>query len=95
MPDNAAASENIVLAALARIHIELRHTRPKVSTFTAQAEVPKDLHIESQAGLEYTGVGSRFASVRASEEQGRALCEMAEPAAYTDPWRYALPGKQV
>ena len=73
MPDNAAAGENVVLAALARIHIELRHARPEVSAFATQAEVPKDLHIESKPGLEYTGVGSRCASVRASEEQGRAL----------------------
>ena len=73
MPDNAAAGEDIVLAALARIHIELRHTRPEVSSFTAQAEPMEDLHIESEAGLEYTGVGSRCASVRASEEQGGAL----------------------
>ena len=99
VPDNAAAAENIVLAALAGIHIELRHTRPEVSSFTAQAESIfeslEDLHIKSEADLEYTGVGSRFASVIASEEQGRALCEMAEPAAYTDPWRYSLPGKRV
>ena len=27
VPDNAAARENIVLAALARIYIELRHTQ--------------------------------------------------------------------
>ena len=73
VPDNAAAAKDIVLAALARIHIELRHTRPEVSSFTAQAEPMEDLHIESEAGLEYTGVGSRFASVIASEEQGRAL----------------------
>ena len=73
MPDNSTAGENIVLAALARFHTELRHARPEVSTFAAQAEVPKDLHIESKPRLKYTGVGPLWASVRASEEQGRAL----------------------
>src|ERR1035441_6876061 len=95
VPDNAAAAENIVLAALARIHIELRHARPEVSNFPAQAESPGDLHIKSRTDLEYTGVGSRFARVIASEEQGRTLCEMAESAAYTDPWRDSLPGKHA
>ena len=73
MPDNSAAGENIVLAALARIQTELRHTRPEVSAFAAYAEVPENPHIEPHPGLEYTGVGPRWASVRASEEQGRAL----------------------
>ena len=53
LPDNAATDENIVLAALARTRIELRHTRPEVSSLTAQAEVPEDLYIESEACLEY------------------------------------------
>ena len=69
MPDNAAAGEDIVLAALARIQIELRHTRPEVSAFAAQAEVPKDLYIEPEPSLEYARAGS----VRASEGHGRAL----------------------
>ena len=34
VPDNAAAYENIVLAARAGVHIQLRHTRPEVSIFT-------------------------------------------------------------
>ena len=69
VPDDASASENIVLAALARIHIELRHARPEVSAFAAQAEVPKDLYIEPEPSLEYARAGS----VRASEGHGRAL----------------------
>jgi hypothetical protein len=47
VPDDAGASENIVLAAFACVHIQLRCTRPEVSTFTAQAEVPEDPDIES------------------------------------------------
>jgi hypothetical protein len=35
MPDNAAAGENIVLTTFARVHIQLRHTRPEVSALTA------------------------------------------------------------
>ena len=80
MPDNAKAGENIVLAALARVHIELRHPRPEVSTFTAQAESMEDLHIESEACLECAGVSPCLARVMASEEQSRACCEMAVPA---------------
>ena len=70
MPDNAAAGENIVLAAPTRVDNQLRHARPEVSAFAAQAEVPNDFHIESHTGLEYTGVGSPWASIRArgSEE---------------------------
>jgi len=93
VPDNAEAGENIVLAALARVHIELRHTRPEVSTFTAQAESMEDLHIESEACLDYAGVCPCWARVMASEEQSRALCEMAEPATKTDPRRNSLIGK--
>ena len=73
MPDNSTAGENIVLAALARFQTELRHTRPEVSAFTAYAEAPEDPHIEPNPGLEYARAGPRVASVRASEEQGRAL----------------------
>ena len=73
VPDNAAARENIVLAAPVRSHIELRHTRPEVSTFRAQAESMEDLHIESEAYLEYAGVRPCLARVMASEEQGRAV----------------------
>ena len=69
MPDNSTAGENIVLAALARIQTELRHARPEVSAFGAQAEAPENPHIEPNPGLEYARVGS----VRASEGHGRAL----------------------
>ena len=55
VPDNAAAYENIVLAALAGVYIQLRHTRPEVSSFTAQAELTGELHIESHTSLQYTG----------------------------------------
>ena len=73
VPDNAAAGENIVLPTLVRSHIELRHTRPEVSTFCAQAESMEDLHIESEACLDYAGVRPCRARVMASEEQGRAV----------------------
>ena len=95
VPDNAEAGENIVLAALARVHIELRHTRPEVSTFTAQAESMEDLHIESEACLDYAGVRPCCARVIASEEQSGARCEMAEPATKTDPRRNSMIGKGV
>ena len=54
VPDYAAAGEKIVLAALARVYIPWGHTRPERSTFTAQAEVFVDLHIESHTRLQYT-----------------------------------------
>src|ERR1039458_7991762 len=73
VPDNSAAGENIVLAALVRSHIELRHTRPEVASFPAQAESTEDLHIDSEACLEYARVRPRWARVMSSEEQGRAL----------------------
>ena len=69
VPDNAATDENIVLAALARTRIELRHTRPEVSSLTAQAEVPEDLYIESEACLEYAGGSARFARVYSSKHE--------------------------
>ena len=47
VPDDATAGEKIVLVALARVHIQLRHARPKLSTFTAQSEVLVSLDIES------------------------------------------------
>jgi hypothetical protein len=81
MPDNPGASENIVLMVLARIHMELRHTRPEISPFSAQAEVRKDSHIKPESGLQDSRGGPRRACVWASEKQGRACCEMAEPAA--------------
>ena len=96
VPDNAEAGENIVLAALARVHIELGNTRPEVSTFTAQAESVEDLHIESEACLDCPGGSPCCARVMAaSEEQSRALSEMAKPAAKTDPRRNCLIGKDV
>lgn len=38
--DNATADKNIVLAALVCTHIEVWDTRPEVSRFAAQPEVP-------------------------------------------------------
>ena len=61
VPDDAAAGEKIVLAALPRSHIQLRHARGELSSFTAQAEVPEDPHIESQTTLQCTGGGPRRA----------------------------------
>ena len=63
VPDDPTADEKIVLVALARINIQLRHARPELSSFTAQAEVPEDPHIESQTTLHYAGGGSGFARV--------------------------------
>jgi hypothetical protein len=81
MPDNSGASENIVLMVLARIHMELRHTRPEISPFSAQAEVRKDSYIKSESGLQGSRGRPCSAGVWASEKQGGARCEMAEPAA--------------
>jgi len=90
VPDDAAAGENIVLAALACVHIQLRYTRPEVSTFTAEAEVPREPHIESQPSLQYTGGGPRRARARA-----RISTEMAESTTKTDPRRDCLLGKDI
>ena len=95
VPDDAAAGENIVLAALACVHIQLRHTRPEVSTFTAQAEVPEDPHIESQTTLQYTGSGSGFARVWGPKQERGTFTEVAESAPKTDPRRNCLIGKDV
>jgi len=89
VPDNAATDENVVLATLARVHIQLRHTRPEVSSFTAQAEVPEELHIESQTSLQYTG---GVPSVRGT---GRISTEIAESTTKTDPWRDCHIGKNI
>ena len=95
VPDDAAAGENIVLAALACGHIQLRHTRPEVSTFTAQAEVPEDPHIESQTTLQYTGSGSGFARVWGPKLERGTFTEVAESAPKTDPRRNCRIGKDV
>ena len=93
VPDDAAAGENIVLAALACGHIQLRHTRPEVSTFTAQAEVPEDPHIESQTTLQYTGSGSGFARVWAPKLERGTFTEMAESAPKLTQGETAVSGK--
>jgi len=95
VPDDAAAGEKIVLAALARIHIQLRHARPELSSFTAQAEVPEDPHIESQTTLQYTGSGSGFARVWAPKHERGTFTEVPESAPKTDPRRNCLTGKDV
>ena len=81
MPDDALAGEKIVLVALARVHIQLRHARPKLSTFTAQSEVLVDLDIESQTSLQYTRSGSSFARVCQPPKLERGtFTEMTESA---------------
>ena len=87
---DAAAGEKIVLAALARVHIQWGHTRPELSTFTAQSEVPVDLHIESQTSLQYTRGVSRRVRVSA-----RTSTEIAESTTKTDPRRDCLLRKKV
>src|ERR1039458_10283858 len=44
VPNKAAADENIVLAALARVHIQLRLTRPEVSFLAPPTEGIKEKH---------------------------------------------------
>ena len=87
VPDDAAAGEKIVLAALARSHIQLRHARPELSSFTAQAEVPEDPHIESQTTLQYTGSGSGFARVWAPKQERGTFTKVPESATKADPRR--------
>jgi hypothetical protein len=96
VPDDPAADENIVLVALARINIQLRHTRPEVSSFTAQAEVPEDPHIESHTTLHCAGGGSGFTRVWLSRKlQRRTFTEVAQSGAITYPRRNCLIGKDV
>jgi hypothetical protein len=45
LPDEPAANEDIVLAAVVRSEVQLRHTRPEVSNLTAQAEAVEKPHI--------------------------------------------------
>ena len=85
VPDNAAADENIVLAALAGGHIQVRHTRPEVASFTAHGESPGELHIESDACLQYACGSSCFARVYSSKHKLGTFAEMAEPATKADP----------
>src|SRR5580700_12116488 len=96
VPDDPAAGEKIVLVAPARINIQLRHARPELSSFTAQAEVPEDPHIESETTLHYAGGGSGFAGVWLSRKQERGtFTEVAESGAITYPRRNCLIGKDV
>jgi len=82
VPDDARADEEVALAALVGGHIQLWHTRPEVSYFTAQAELTEDRHIQSQASLEYTcGVPC------CARDRGRASTEMSDSTTETDPWR--------
>src|ERR1700722_18357959 len=95
VPDDAAAGEKIVLAALARIYIQLRHARPELSSFTAQAEVPEDPHVESHTTLQYTCGGSGFARVWSPKQERGTFTEVAESGAITHPRRNCLIGKDV
>src|SRR5580700_2719918 len=95
VPDNAAASENIVLTGLACGHIQLRYARPEVSTFTAEAEVPEDLYIKSNPPLQCTGSGPGFARVCPSKQERGTFTEVAKSGAKTDPRRNRHIGKEI
>jgi len=56
MQDHSAAHEIVVLAALASIHVQLRHPGVKVPHLAAQTQTAKQVHIESQADLEHSVV---------------------------------------
>ena len=58
MPHDATRNKYVVLATLARIHIELRYARPEISGGKTYAKAAENLHVESQAGLEDTGGSS-------------------------------------
>ena len=64
MPDYPARHKIVVLAGLAGINIELRHARPEIAHFSPQAKPADQPHIQSQADLQRSGGGSRFASAR-------------------------------
>jgi len=95
VPNYAPADKEIVLAAVACVHIRFGHSRPEVSCFTPQAELSQEVHIQAHASLEYTAGGSGFARVIPSEKELRALAEMADSATHTDPRRNAQVGKDV
>src|ERR1035438_1684369 len=95
VPNKAAADENIVLAALSRVHIQIRHPRPEVSSLTPQTESTEDLHIESDACLEYACGCPGIARVQSSKLKRGTLAEMAESATKTHPRRNSLFRKQI
>jgi hypothetical protein len=68
VPDDAPTNEEIGLVAAGGVHIQVWRTRPEISYFTAQAEVPNEPHIQSPANLEHTGGGSGIARGLPSEK---------------------------
>ena len=95
VPNNAGTDKNIVLAVLACIYNQWRHSRPEVPSFPAEAESVEDPNIESQARLEYAGGTPGLAGGRTPKFKRGTFAKMGESATKTDPRRNCLIGKDV
>jgi len=95
MPNHPARDQNIVLAALARVGIQVWNTGPKISSLTPQTEFTDNPDVEPYSRLEYACGRSAFDRVRSAEQKSGIRAEMAEPAPETHPGRNGLFHKQV
>jgi hypothetical protein len=95
MQDHSAAHEIVVLAALASIHVQLRHPGVKVPHLATQTQTAKQVHIESQADLEHSGGSARSARVCSTKLQRRVLTKMAKTAARANQGEIPLWGKTL
>jgi len=96
VPNDADADKKIALATLARVYIQLRHSRPEVPNFPAQAESVEDSYIETESCLEYAGGSPGLAWIRTPKPKRGTFTEMErirQPK--TDPRRNCLIGKDV
>src|ERR1700688_4874523 len=99
MPDHAAAHEEVVLPALARIRQgKVGFARPKVAHLAAKAEaaeaVQKRIHVQSQAALDHARA-RRTRRVRAVVDEFLIFAEVAETTAEAHPGRNCGAGKQI
>src|SRR6202158_1252741 len=95
MPNNAASDQKIVLAALARVGIQVWNSGPKISSFTPQTEFTDNPDVEPYASLEYACGRSAFDRVRSAKQKSGIRAEMAESAPETHPGRNGLSRKQI
>ena len=92
---HSGTHEKVMLAALSRVHVQLRNAGKKVVHSPAHTEAAKQFNVKTCADLEDSSRDPGLAGVRSKKLQRRALLEIAEASAHTHPGRKPIIREKV